>query len=210
MIDINKEKAIENLMLYNGKIATTKMLREIGIKGYELSRLTDKYIVRVGRGIYKYFTTYDEDIDELDYILAVVPEAIFCMKTALCYYHYIDDYEYEIAVPRSLSPSKRKVHGMYIRYYYVKDEFHEIGKTKVLFGNRIPIYDRDRTIFDRFKHHTEISDEKLRSITEKYLADPQKNLEKLNEYVELMNLSVAARKKMKMMGIKIGQQKKKT
>ena len=37
----------------------------------------------------------------------------------------------------------------------------------------------------------------------KYLADPEKNLEKLNEYVDLMNLSVAARKKMKAMGLPI-------
>ena len=99
---------------------------------------------------------------------------------------------------------------MDVRYYYIKDEFHEIGKTMTMFGNRIPMYDRERTIFDCFKHHTEFSDEELRSITQKYLADPQKNLEKLNEYAELMNLSVAARKKMKMMGIKTISKKKLT
>ena len=37
----------------------------------------------------------------------------------------------------------------------------------------------------------------------KYFADPEKNLEKLNEYVDLMNLSVAARKKMKAIGLPI-------
>ncbi len=200
---INKEKDIENLMLYNGNIATTEMLRKIGIKDYEISRLTNNCIKRVGRGIYKCFFTNDEEINNLDYILAVVPKAIFCMKTALRFYKYIQEVEYEIAVPRSLAPSKRSVPNTDVRYYYIKDKFHEIGKTMVMLGNRIPIYDRERTIFDCFKHHTEFCYEELKSITEKYLADPEKNLEKLNEYVDLMSLSVAARKKMKAMGLPI-------
>ena len=50
-----KKRKMENLMLHNGKIATTTMLKEIGFKGYELSRMVaNEEIIREKRGIYRF------------------------------------------------------------------------------------------------------------------------------------------------------------
>lgn len=187
---------MENLMLHNGKIATTTMLKEIGFKGYELSRMVaNEEIIREKRGIYRSVTTDYWETSDLHLVIATVPEAIYCMISALCLHKYLPDkyFRFEISVPRSLSPSKRKIQDIDARYYYVNDSIHQLGKT---YCDGIPVYDKERTVCDWFKHHTRTPDELLELISKKYLSDPDKNIDKLTAYAEQMHLSVAAMKKM--------------
>lgn len=192
-----KRRKIEDIANNNDGIATIEQIRRAGVKDYEVSRLLGNGIVRIKRGVYTCQYSWDEDFDEIKVILATIPNAIVCLKSALYYYGYIKDFEFEIAVPRSLSPSKRNFDLYDVKYYYIQDELHQLGKTYIFYD--MPIYDRDKTMCDCFKYHTRFTDEWLETVFEEYLMDRSKDIKKLKEYADKLNLSVAARKKMKRM-----------
>lgn len=61
----------------------------------------------------------------------------------------------------------------------------KVGKTTRVFnGVELPVYDRERTVCDCFKYHTELDNEIFSKAVNAYAADSNKNLANLSVYAK--------------------------
>ncbi|MBR4049279.1 MAG: type IV toxin-antitoxin system AbiEi family antitoxin domain-containing protein [Clostridia bacterium] len=176
--------------------ATTEELKAAGISGYCINRLCyNGDIIRLKHGLYKIKAL--KISDERDVILAAIPQGVFCMSEALYIYGFRKrkPYEHEIAVPRGFVHSdSRFIKDVDLQIYNIKPEHFEIGLTVSPEG--YPCYDLERTICDYFKNHTRISYRCLRELSKQYRKYENKDIIRLQDYAEQLNLSVAAKQKM--------------
>ncbi len=62
------------------------------------------------------------------------------------------------------------------QFFYMKKEFHEIGKMRVLspYGNTIAVYDEERTICDCLKKKDKLDIDLVLMAVRQYMRDPDK------------------------------------
>lgn len=101
-------------------------------------------------------------VSEEQLLAVLVPKGIICVESALFHYGYSDfaPREWSIAVPRSMSRTKLDVDALALRPYYVQSELYKLGKTTDDFnGVILSVYDRERTICDRFEYRSKFDNE---------------------------------------------------
>lgn len=178
----------------NGGIITTSKAAEEGISRATLSVLaTNKKIQRIANGQY----ILENDLqDELFSIGLRSDKIIFSHETAL-FLHGISDrtpFEHTITAPSGSTPSYSIKEQCKI--YFVKPELFELGKTtlKTAFGNEVVAYDLERTICDIVRSRNKIGTETFLSALKLYAEQPDKNLNRLNDYAKQLRVSNVLRK----------------
>lgn len=178
----------------NGGIITTSKAAEEGISRATLSVLaTNKKIQRIANGQY----ILENDLqDELLSIGLRSNKIIFSHETAL-FLHGISDrtpFEHTITVPSGSTPSYAIKEQCKI--YFVKPELFELGKTtlKTAFGNEVVAYDLERTICDIVRSRNKVGTETFLSALKLYAEQPDKNLNRLNDYAKQLRVSNVLRK----------------
>lgn len=194
------KKVLEKVDFSNG-FATTQELYKAGIRdSRELTSLCRAgVLIRHHRGVYKRSKT--DKAHKMRLIANKIPKGVFAEATMLHIYGLINKRPiYTLAVPRSLSHHKRnEIDGIPISVYYIEDErLLGIGKVKI---NSIGVYgyNLERTICDCFSRRNKLKkklgdDFSLEDISEGYLNHSNRNLEKLAEYMDKLNLSLATKK----------------
>lgn len=182
---MNKFDTIKNIIVSSNGIAKTSQFVEAGMSNYDVANLCNKGLIRrIKNG---YYSLPDEDnIPDEQIITISLPEGIICMHSALFYYGYSDftPRSFDIAIPRK---SNRKIQTLPISFntYYVSDSIYELGKTTgILNGIELPIYDRERTICDCFKHRNKLDSEIFNKAIKAYAIDDNKNLANLSKYAK--------------------------
>lgn len=182
--------------------ATTQELYKAGIKDVrELTSLCRAgVLVRHARGVYKKNKT--DKSHKMRLIANKIPNGVFAEATMLYMYKLIDKRpdSYTLAVPRSLSHHKRKeIDGISVSVYYIEDErLLKTGKVKIK-DLGVNGYNLERTICDCFSRRNKLKkklgdDFSLEDISERYLNHPKRNIERLKEYTDILDLSAASRK----------------
>ena len=182
-IDILREISNEN----NGLILT-KVAVEKGISRSNLSKLCDNgKITRIANGQY---VISDDLNDELLSLQIRSKYIIFSHETAL-FLNGISErtpFEHTVTIPTSktLSPSMSEE----CKIYYIKDEFHDLGKVQLTtpMGNKVWVYDIDRTICDIVRSRSRMADETFITSIKNYAASPNKNLANLSLYASKMKI----------------------
>ena len=194
------KKVLEKVDFSNG-FATTQELYKAGIRdSRELTSLCRAgVLIRHHRGVYKRSKT--DKAHKMQLIANKIPNGVFAEATMLHIYGLINKRPiYTLAVPRRLSHHKRnEIDGIPISVYYIEDErLLGIGKVKI---NSIGVYgyNLERTICDCFSRRNKLKkklgdDFSLEDISEGYLKHSNRNFEKLAEYMDKLNLSIATRK----------------
>ena len=79
---------------------------------------------------------------------------------------------------------------MILKYTYVDKKYFYLGLTEVetAYGNKVRVYDKERTICDLIKHRNDIDEEIFRKAIYMYLACNDKNLSNLYEYANIMKI----------------------
>lgn len=170
-----------------GGIAKTSVLNAGGIENYEISRLcAGGYIRRIRHGYYSLSEMSDEAI-----LSAVLPEGIVCMQSALYHYGYGSRPDiWNVALPRSVSRSKLSMECISFRPYFIRGELIDLGRTTDSFGNSfLDIYNRERTVCDLFRYRRRITDDAFAEALNAYARDINKDVRRLFEYSEIMNLT---------------------
>lgn len=180
----------------NGGIIDNKTAASVGISRAMLSKFCkENKIQRLVRGQY---ILSDDIQDELLSIELRSKQLIFSHETAL-FLHGISDrmpFEHSVTAPSNKVPSKAIQQDCKI--YYIKPELFELGKTKLStqFGNEVTVYDLERTICDVIRSRNKVGSETFLAALKMYAANPNKNLNKLNNYAKEMRVAGVVRKYM--------------
>lgn len=159
-----------------------------------ISRAMLSYLVKTGelqraaQGLYMPAT---EIADDLIAIASRSPIIVFSHETALALHKLHNRIP---AIPSITLPScKRVPHSLEnsVSVYHVKKEFHDLGVVEIssFLGNPIPCYDKERTICDIVRSRRRLDEETYVNAIRTYSLLPEKNLPRLFEYAEKMNLS---------------------
>lgn len=186
---VNKFETVKNILVESNGIAKTAQFVEAGMSTYDVANLCNKgLIVRIKNG---YYSLPDKHNIPDEQIIAIsLPEGIICMHSALFYYGYSDftPRSFDIAIPRK---SNRKIQTLPIAFntYYVSDSIYDLGKTTGIFNAiELPIYNRERTICDCFKHRSKLDNEIFNKAIKAYAMDDNKNLANLSEYAKKLRV----------------------
>ncbi|MBE5928227.1 MAG: abortive phage infection protein [Lachnospiraceae bacterium] len=187
---MKKSDIAKSIIKNNGGIAKTAQLNEVGIQNSEIKKMCESgEIERVKHGYYQ--VANHMEISEEKMISVFLEEGVVCMESALFYYGYSDKTPlvWTIAVPRKISRTKIKIDNFPCKVYYVQEDKLAIGKTEGIFnGIELPVYDRERTICDCFKHKSKMDNEMFNKAINAYVADNNKNLSNLSKYAKEMRV----------------------
>lgn len=182
-----------NIAKNNGGIIETKIAAEHGVSKAVLCKMCkENKIQRIARGQY---ILPDDMQDELLSISKRSGKIIFSHETAL-FLHGISDrtpFEHTVTAPSGCIPSESIKSEC--KVYYIKKELFSLGETvvKTLAGNSVPAYDIERTICDIIRSRNKVGTETFLSALKMYVSNPEKDLNKLNEYAKKLRVEKLVR-----------------
>ena len=187
-------KRVEGLIKRNNGIIETYQIEEHGINNKVLTRMIERGIIeRVARGVYissdtiedTYFTTQ-----------AICRKGIFSHETAL-YFHDLCDrtpIKYQITIPSYYNTKLLKDKNY--EFFYLKKELYEIGITemKTPYGNKVKVYDLERTICDIIRNKKKIEIALFADSMIRYAERKDMDSIRLHKYAKLFNIEDELRK----------------
>lgn len=179
-----KYNLLYETFMKHGGILKTIDLQNIGINSRKIKKLVeDNVIRRVKQGYYEQNEViYPEEV----LIAKLFPDAVIYLESALNYYGYTDRIprEWQIAVDKDREKTQyKKLIYPKIKPFYIEKENLEIGLDSIeLGGEKIKIFNRDRTICDVLRYKNKIEKEVFNKAIQNYLKDPKKNITKLYKY----------------------------
>lgn len=180
---------VENEFIKNSGVLSTCELNDLGLSSRQIKKLLDDgFIVRIKKGFYELAksVTREEVI-----ISRLFPDAVIFLESALMHYGYTDRIPaaWQIAVNRYSKTSKYNIDYPIIEPFFLEPKFIEIGVENIQIENvSVRIYDRDRTICDLLRYEKKLEKEIFNNALKRYLKDPKKNVRKLFEYAEVLNI----------------------
>lgn len=193
-----KDKIIKFAEDNNGYVQT-KIVTENGIPKKHLKELVnEKKLLKVNRGLYMLPDCF---IDEYFMFQSTNNDAIFSLETALYLHNYSDRIPtiYYITVPRNYGGNLRKEKN--VELLYIKREFYDIGITEINspLGQKIKVYDLERTICDIIKYKNKVDPEIFSKALKEYSRSKDKNLNNLIVYAKKLKVDDEVRKYMEVM-----------
>lgn len=191
MEDIDK---IRKILKKNNGTITTKEVEDLGISSKILTRMIEKGIIeRVARGIYIEVDTLE---DKYFITQAICKKGIFSHETAL-YFHDLSDrtpIKYQLTIPSYYNNTLIK--NKNYEFFYIKEDLYEVGITEIKtpYGNKIRIYDLERTICDIIKNKKRIEIALFTDAMKRYAERKDRNSIKLHKYAKLFNIEDDLRK----------------
>ena len=187
---MDKKTLSKQVIIEKGGIAKTSDFVAAGIPAVDVVNLCNTgYLERIRHGYYQ-LADWDTSSEE-QLIATLIPKAIICVESALFHYGYSDfaPRKWSIAVPRSMSRTKLDIDALMLQTYYVQSEIYELGKTTANFnGVMLPVYDRERTIFDCFKYRSRLDNEIFNKALNAYVNDSKKDLRILSGYAKKLRV----------------------
>lgn len=173
----------------NGGILRTYQLNELGFYSRQINKLIENGdIARIKRGFYEITSNiYPEEV----IISRLFPNAVIFLESALMFYGYTDriPLSWQIAVDRNSEKGQYKIDYPLIDVFYMEPKLLDMGVDINQIENvDVKVFNRDRTICDVLRHENKIEREVFSSAIQRYVKDPKKNIKRLLEYSEVLNL----------------------
>lgn len=185
---------IEKLLNKRNGIITTSEVEKLGINSRILTRMIERGLIeRVARGVYISADTIEDIYFTAQ---AICKKGIFSHETAL-YFHDLCDrtpIKFQLTVPTNYNNILIKNKNYQI--FYLKEELYEIGiiEMKTPYGNKVKVYDLERTICDIIRKKKKIEIALFADSMKRYAERKDRNSIKLNKYAKLFNIEDELRK----------------
>jgi predicted transcriptional regulator of viral defense system len=186
--EMNSDLILELFQKNNG-ILKAKQINELGIDNKVLQRMAEKgQIERIGKGLY-----LDANYMEDEYVIVQYrcTKGIFSHETAL-FFHDLSDrtpFQLMMTIPAGYNTRILKETDKY-KFFYCKKDTYEIGITqgKTAYGNRIILYDKERTICDCIRKRDKLDADLVVMSVKKYMKEQGADFAKLLKYAEIFNI----------------------
>ena len=181
-------EVIREICKENNGIVTASMVAEKEVPSWYLSDMVKKgELVRVARGIYG---TNESDYDDYYFFQRRNGRCIFSYASAL-HLHGLTDrvpFQKEVTVYKGYNSSHITDNTT---IHHVNKDIYELGITDctTVFGNRVKVYDKERTICDLIYSRKDIDVEVFSKAIKTYIADPERDYKKLREYAKKMKIA---------------------
>lgn len=171
----------------NGYIKTKDLTKNNIPRIYLTKLVNEKEIERVSRGLY---VKKGELQDELVVLQSKSKNAVYSNMTALYLYGFSNriPIKYDITINSGYNGTLQK--EININLFYTKKDLLMLGVTeyKLNSGNKIKVYDLDKTICDIIKNKNKIDLELYNKALRDYYHSNKKNTLKLYEYAKKMGI----------------------
>ena len=182
-----KNRIVELAEKNNGYIRTKEILDKNILKKYLKELVDEKKLLKLSKGLYMLSDCFE---DEYFIFQATNSNAIFSLETALYLHNYSDRVPtiYNITVPRNYGGNLRKVKN--VDLIYVIPEFHNMGIIEIEspLGQKIKVYDLERTICDIIKFKNRMDPEIFSKALKQYIKSKEKNLNNLIFYARKLKV----------------------
>lgn len=164
-----RTKHLKDLFYNNHGYLQIKELRSHGLKLTDVRQLQEQGIIaRVDQGLYRWMG--ESEHSYLSDVIAVVPDGVICLMSAL-YFHNLIDHQPSIcyvAVPQKhidyLLPAFPK-----IQLITMTDKHRNVGLIEVAIGDdKVKIFDVEKTLCDCLRYRNRISDDIISMAFENY------------------------------------------
>ena len=179
---------IEKIFNINGGYITREDIDKAEISSWFLSDFVRKNkLVKVAPGYYASESYFADDY----YVLQRrYPKFIFSDMSALYLHHLTDKIptDIEVVAPQGYHPFRNRIDNLSIRRIS-NDEVYNLGITEIEtpFGNKVRVYDEERTICDVIKYRDRYDGETfIKAI--KFYKRKTNNQTKLFKYAKMMNI----------------------
>ncbi len=167
---------------HQGMVKTNEIVAS-GISYHRILELLEEgKIIRIKSG---YYGIAGESYDEEAMIVAMFPDGILTMETALYYHGYLDrrPYEWRIAISKNTSKSRFKIDYPVVTPYYTEADAMGFGLTTLeVAGQKMQAYDIDRLVCEVLKYQEKMDREDFKKAVLTYIQDDKKNVANLMEY----------------------------
>lgn len=188
-------------LVQNHNYITPEIAEKSGISKFKFYKyIRDNGLEQVRRGLYSCVDDYWAD--ELYLLHQRCPNAIFSHDEAF-YYHGLTDREpiiHTLTIYSGYNAHRLTADGN-CKVYTVKKELLDVGKiiANDNNGNKIPMYDLERTICDLLRSRNSIEAQDFNSALKTYVSRKDKNLNRLMEYAKLFRVDNVARRYMEVL-----------
>ena len=189
MIAMTNLEYIEKIINLNKGYITRKDINENGIPSFFLYDYVKKNkLIKYGTGFYARNDWIKDDYFIFQYLY---PKYIFSLYSAV-YIHGLGDYNppfLEVTGPKNYRPFPLPKNGIIVHTDTLKETYF-IGITEVetIFGNKIKVYDIDKTVCDFIKKRKKIDSESFVKFINRYKKRIDKNVNNLMKYAKIMGI----------------------
>ena len=177
-------ESILNKIDDNHGIIRTKEIERLGVDYRRLQQFVEEgELMKIRNSVYTNPHKYSEE----ELIIALFPDGILTMETALYYYGYLDERpaSWKIAVDKNTSKSRFNMYYPSVDPYLTEPKTLAIGRDVIEINGMIAgIYNRDRLMADVLKHRKRIYSKDFQKAIMGYINDPKKNIPQLMRYAE--------------------------
>lgn len=180
--------SIKQIMEENNGVVSSRMIEPLKISRQYLSILeSNNEIERVSRGIYQSPDVFEDSFYSFQ---SKYKKAIFSHMNALYFFGMTEEfpYNYTVTVPQSyhVYTVNEKCN-----VFYVSDDILELGICKVETpnGNKIRVYDIERSICDIIRSKNRMDLEQVKKTIRQYMKSNDKDMSKLSEYSKKMGIN---------------------
>lgn len=185
---------IEKLLKKRNGVITTREVEELGVNSRILTRMIERGIIeRVARGVYISIDTMEDTYYTAQ---AICKKGIFSHETAL-YFHDLCDrtpIKFQLTVPTNYNNILIK--NKKYQFFYIKEDLYDVGITEIKspYGNKIKVYDLERTICDIIRNKKKIEIALFADSMKRYAERKDRNSIRLHKYAKLFNIEDDLRK----------------
>jgi len=184
---MNKYKKIKKIFEKQNGYARTKDILDEGIHSYYLYQLVEKNkIVKIKNGLYKWSYPEKSPKEELVEVSKIVPSGVICLLSALSYYELTttNPWQYYIAIHRDTHKPKLPEYPPIKIFYFSQKQYKTGIMNREINGNKIQIYDREKTLCDCFRYRNKIGQDVVNEAFKEYINGKYINIDKLLKYAK--------------------------
>lgn len=182
------KNSIKEFFENNSGVVQMGTLLKNGINHYQINHLIEKgKILKLKHGVYKWAT---DDVNEWIDVKYLVPNGVLCLFTACLHYElstFVSS-QYHIAIPK-----KAKIvlpNYPPIKLYYWDTTAFNLGIIEVeIQETTLRMFDLEKTVCDIIRFRNKLGIDIAKEVLKNYLKRPDRNIAKLNEYAQQLNIS---------------------
>lgn len=167
-----------------GGIVSTAQVSAAGIPRHYLCRMVaDNLLHRVDRGVYATQEAWEDEMFLLQYKYS---KGIFSHETALYILGFTDRSPIRFVMTFPYGYHAKSISSTNIRMTKVVKSIYKLGviERKTTFGNKIRIYNLERTLCDIVKGNNSCDIQIVNQAMKRYVAFKEKNISRLLQYAE--------------------------
>jgi predicted transcriptional regulator of viral defense system len=182
-------QTLEELFKADGPILRSANLRSAKFCSKDIAELLKAgYLSQVRRGYYAW-RPFVEDLNDMEVVASLIPEGIISFFSAAQYHDLttVIPESIEITLPASMR-TPALPGNLHITVHKSANHIYPVGIETVQVDNHtLKVYDRERTVCDFIRNRLKIGKDVALEVLKNYM-DGKKNLQKLYEYAELLQI----------------------